>query len=174
MFKLSKSLLMLVWQVGGSFKIVVDRMKIVDCMVERMLNLNIQIWDVRYIKIYYVELYICSCLVESILKCMLQNEMVVLWVIFNVVGRLKLVDFVYECLSNSVFGLFGVSCDGMKVVIFDECYQVVFFVIKIKDEGVVVVVQFFCCLGLRMEEVVQLVKLLCIWQQVLLCGDECV
>ncbi|MCJ4414862.1 DNA-binding protein, partial [Klebsiella pneumoniae] len=50
MSKLSKSLSTLARQAGGSFKTVADRMKIADRMAERMLNLNIQIRDVRHIK----------------------------------------------------------------------------------------------------------------------------
>ncbi|MBX4303971.1 site-specific integrase, partial [Mycobacterium tuberculosis] len=73
-------------QAGGSFKTVADRMKIADRMAERMLNLNIQIRDVRHIKPHHVELYIRSRLAESISKRTLQNEMAALRAIFNVAG----------------------------------------------------------------------------------------
>ncbi len=172
MSKLSKSLSTLARQAGGSFKTVADRMKIADRMAERMLNLNIQIRDVRHIKTHHVELYIRSRLAESISKRTLQNEMAALRAIFNVAGRSKLADPAHECLSNSALGLSGASRDGTKVAISDERYQAVFSVIKIKDEGVAAAVQLSRCLGLRTEEAVQSAKSLRTWQQALLRGDE--
>lgn len=147
-------------------------MKIADRMAERMLNLNIQIRDVRHIKTHHVELYIRSRLAESISKRTLQNEMAALRAIFNVAGRSKLADPAHECLSNSALGLSGASRDGTKVAISDERYQAVFSVIKIKDEGVAAAVQLSRCLGLRTEEAVQSAKSLRTWQQALLRGDE--
>lgn len=158
MSKLSKSLSTLARQAGGSFKTVADRMKIADRMAERMLNLNIQIRDVRHIKTHHVELYIRSRLAESISKRTLQNEMAALRAIFNVAGRSKLADPAHECLSNSALGLSGASRDGTKVAISDERYQAVFSVIKIKDEGVAAAVQLSRCTGLRTEEAVQSAK----------------
>ncbi len=148
MSKLSKSLSTLFGR-PGQFKTVADRMKIADRMAERMLNLNIQIRDVRHIKTHHVELYIRSRLAESISKRTLQNEMAALRAIFNVAGRSKLADPAHECLSNSALGLSGASRDGTKVAISDERYQAVFSVIKIKDEGVAAAVQLSRCLGVK-------------------------
>lgn len=66
--------------------------------------------------------------------------MFVICFLLCVVGKMFMVDLFYEKLSNEVLNIFGISCDGIKVVIIDEYFDFVFLLVKEKDEGVVVVI----------------------------------
>ncbi len=60
MSKLSKQLVVLARQAGGSFKTVSDRMKIAKRLAEGMAILNIQVHDIKNMKTDHIEKYIAK------------------------------------------------------------------------------------------------------------------
>ncbi|WP_127958532.1 integrase domain-containing protein [Serratia microhaemolytica] len=172
MSKLSKQLVTFARQAGGSFKTVADRSKIADRFSERLAKLNIQIKDVKHIKIKHIENYINSRKVENISLRTLQNEMAALRAILSVAGRNKLSDSHHEQLSNRALGIAGASRDGTKRPIPDEKLHEVIKLVLEKDPGVALAIELSRYIGLRTEEAVQSAKSLKTWQAELQKGHE--
>ncbi|MQL50603.1 DNA-binding protein [Photorhabdus khanii] len=172
MSKLSKQLVTLARQAGGSFKTVSDRMKIAKRLAESMAILNIQIRDIKNMKTSHIEKYIDSRKSENISKRTLQNEMAAVRAIFAMAGRSQLANPHHERLSNRALGLSGASREGTKMAISDECYHTTLVLVRGKDEGVAAAMQLSRYLGLRTEEAVQAAKSLRTWKKALLRGDE--
>ncbi|MBS9435531.1 integrase domain-containing protein [Photorhabdus hainanensis] len=172
MSKLSKQLVTLARQAGGSFKTVSDRMKIAKRLAESMAILNIQIRDIKNMKINHIEKYIDSRKSENISKRTLQNEMAAVRAIFAMAGRSQLANPHHKRLSNHALGLSGASREGTKMAISDERYHTTLVVVRGKDEGVAAAMQLSRYLGLRTEEAVQAAKSLKTWEKALLRGDE--
>lgn len=174
MSKLSKQLTTLAKQGGVSFKTVADRLKIASRIADRMAKLNIQIRDVKHIKINHIELYIKSRQEEGISKRTLQNEMAGIRNILAVASRTKLASPQHEKLSNHALGLSNASRDGTKVAISEERYLSVFYHAEKQDMGVAMTMQLARCFGLRTEEAIQSAKSLKTWQRALLQGEKSV
>ncbi|PLR35027.1 DNA-binding protein [Chimaeribacter californicus] len=172
MSKLSKQLVTLSRQAGGSFKTVADRSRIADRVAERIAKLNIQIRDVKHIKTNHIELYIKSRQAENISKRTLQNEMAAIRAICAAAGRNKLADPNHEKLSNKALGLSEASRDGTKLAINSERYLAAFTYAERQDVGVAAAMQLARCMGLRTEEAVQSAKSLRTWQRALLKGED--
>ena len=171
MSKLSKQLVTLARQAGGSFKTVSDRSKIADRLAIRMAKLNIQIRDVKHLKTHHIERYIHSRLDENISKRTIQNEMAAIRAILSAAGRSKLADPQHEHLNNAALGLSGASRDGTKVAISNERYHRALASISMRDTGVAAAVRLARMLGLRTEEAVQAAKSLKTWQKALIKGE---
>ncbi|MEQ4903589.1 integrase domain-containing protein [Enterobacter hormaechei] len=171
MSKLSKQLVTLARQAGGSFKTVSDRSKIADRLAIRMAKLNIQIRDVKHVKTHHIERYIQSRLAENISKRTIQNEMAAIRAILSAAGRSKLADPQHEHLNNAALGLSGASRDGTKVAISNERYHRALASISMRDTGVAAAVRLARVLGLRTEEAVQAAKSLKTWQRALINGE---
>lgn len=174
MSKLSKQLTTLAKQGGGSFKTVADRLKIASRIADRMAKLNIQIRDVKHIKINHIELYIKNRQEEGISKRTLQNEMAGIRSILAVAGRTKLASPQHEKLSNHALGLSNASRDGTKVAISEERYLSAFYHAEKQDMGVAMTMQLARCFGLRTEEAIQSAKSLKTWQRALIQGEKSV
>ena len=159
MSKLSKQLVTLARQAGGSFKTVSDRSKIADRLAIRMAKLNIQIRDVKHLKTQHIERYIHSRLAENISKRTLQNEMAAIRAVLSAAGRSKLADPQHEHLNNAALGLFGASRDGTKVAISNERYHRALASISMRDTGVAAAVRLARVLGLRTEEALSLIHI---------------
>jgi site-specific recombinase XerD len=168
----SKQLVTLARQSGGSFKTVADRSRIAARLAETVLKLNIQIRDVKHIKIHHIETYISHRLTEGISKRTLQNEMAALRAILATAGRTKLADPKHEKLSNDALKLSGASREGTKTAISDERFHEALTLVRSKDEGVALAMEIARYLGLRTEEAVQSAKSLKTWQKALERGDE--
>ncbi|MGS7193190.1 integrase domain-containing protein [Enterobacter cloacae subsp. dissolvens] len=171
MSKLSKQLVTLARQAGGSFKTIADRSKIADRLAVRMAKLNIQIRDVKHIKTSHIERYIKSRLAENLSKRTLHNEMAAIRAIFSVAGRTKLADPQHERLNNAALGLSGASRDGTKVAISNERFHRALVGVSMHDAGVAAAVQLARVMGLRTEEAVQAAKSLKTWQRALIKGE---
>ncbi|MEQ5169343.1 integrase domain-containing protein [Proteus terrae] len=174
MSKFNKQLTTLAKQGGGSFKTVADRLKIASRFADRMRKLNIQIRDVKHIKINYIEFYIKSRQEEGISKRTLQNEMASIRNILAVAGRTKLASPQHEKLSNHALGLSNASRDGTKVAISEERYLSAFYHAEKQDMGVAMIMQLARYFGLRTEEAIQSAKSLKTWQRALLQGEKSV
>ncbi|HEC1403426.1 TPA: DNA-binding protein, partial [Enterobacter hormaechei] len=87
MSKLTRQLTTLARQGGGSFKTVADRSKLTTRFAAKMAALNIQIRDVKHIKIHHIEKYIRSRQAEGISTRTLQNEMAAVRNILITAGR---------------------------------------------------------------------------------------
>ncbi|MDF7679945.1 integrase domain-containing protein [Enterobacteriaceae bacterium ESL0689] len=170
--QLSKQLITLARQGRGSFKTIADRSKIAERFSDRLLKLNIQIRDVKNIKISHIEKYIHSRQAENISLRTLQNEMSAIRSIMTAGGRSKLADPNHERLSNQVLGISGANRDGTKSPITDEKLMLVINHSLKKDEGVALAIQLSRYLGLRTEETVQSAKSLKTWKQSLINGNE--
>ncbi|EKN4747787.1 integrase domain-containing protein [Yersinia enterocolitica] len=171
MSKLSKQLVTLARQSGGSFKTVSDRSKIADRFAARMAKLNIQVRDVKHLKINHIELYIKSRQFENISKRTLQNEMSAIRAIFSIAGRSKIADPQHEKLSNSALGLSDASRDGTKIAINNERYLAALSYTQKHDIGAAAAMQLARVMGLRTEEAVQSAKSLATWRTALLRND---
>jgi hypothetical protein len=174
MSKLSKQLVTLARQGGGSFKTVADRSRIARRFPARLATLNIQIRDIQHVKTKHIIDYIHSRLAGHISKRTLQNEMSAIRSLLSVAGRPTLADPHHPQLSNEALNIGGASREGTKVAIPDEKLQVVINQISGKDQGVMLAVQLARYLGLRTEETVQSFKSLKSWKQRVLKGDACV
>lgn len=172
MSKLSKQLVTLARQGGGSFKTVSDRSRIASRLSQRLANLNIQVRDIRHIKTSHIEKYIQSRQSENISSRTLQNEMSAIRSILHTAGRIKLADPHHEQLSNKSLGIAGAIRDGTKSPISDENLNMVIRYATKKDEGVALAVQLARHLGLRTEETIQSVKSLKTWQRSLLNDND--
>ncbi|EPA8553734.1 TPA: integrase domain-containing protein [Yersinia enterocolitica] len=171
MSKLSQQLVTLARQSGGSFKTVSDRSKIADRFAARMAKLNIQVRDVKHLKINHIELYIKSRQFENISKRTLQNEMSAIRAIFSIAGRSKIADPQHEKLSNSALGLSDASRDGTKIAINNERYLTALSYTQKHDIGAAAAMQLARVMGLRTEEAVQSAKSLATWRAALLRND---
>lgn len=118
--KLSKQLVTLARQGGGSFKTVSDRSKIASRFSERLATLNIQIRDVSHIKTRHIENYIHSRQEEKIASRTLQNEMAAIRCVLLQGGRNVLANPTHEKLSSQALNISGASREGTKVTISDE------------------------------------------------------
>jgi site-specific recombinase XerD len=172
MSKLSKQLVTLARQGGGSFKTVADRSRIASRFPARLAALNIQIRDINHIKTKHIIGYVNSRLAENISKRTLQNEMSAIRSLLSVAGRTTLADPHHPQLSNEALNIGRASREGTKVAIPDEKLQAVISLVSEKDKGVMLAVQLSRYLGLRTEETVQSSKSLKRWKQSVLKGDE--
>ncbi|QCP62338.1 integrase domain-containing protein [Pantoea sp. SO10] len=170
--KLSKQLVTLARQGGGSFKTVSDRSKIASRFSERLATLNIQIRDVSHIKIKHIENYIRSRQVENISSRTLQNEMAALRSILSQGGRNVLANPAHEKLSNQALNISGASREGTKVAISDERLKEIISTVSEKDRGIALGIQLARYIGLRAEETVQSAKSLKTWRKSLLAGEN--
>ncbi|MGK3131372.1 integrase domain-containing protein [Pantoea sp. C8B4] len=170
--KLSKQLVTLARQGGGSFKTVSDRSKIASRFSERLAILNIQIRDVSHIKTKHIENYIRSRQVENISSRTLQNEMAALRSILFQGGRNVLANPAHEKLSNQALNISGASREGTKVAISDERFKEIISTVSEKDRGIALGIQLARYIGLRAEETVQSAKSLNTWRKSLLAGES--
>lgn len=170
--KLSKQLVTLARQGGGSFKTVSDRSKIASRFSERLATLNIQIRDVSHIKTKHIENYIRSRQVENISSRTLQNEMAALRSILSQGGRNVLANPAHEKLSNQALNISGASREGTKVAISDERLKEIISTASEKDRGIALGIQLARYIGLRAEETVQSAKSLNTWRKSLLSGEN--
>ncbi|WP_337024469.1 MULTISPECIES: integrase domain-containing protein [unclassified Pantoea] len=170
--KLSKQLVTLARQGGGSFKTVSDRSKIASRFSERLATLNIQIRDVSHIKTKHIENYIRSRQVENISSRTLQNEMAALRSILSQGGRNVLANPAHEKLSNQALNISGASREGTKVAISDERLKEIISTVSEKDRGIALGIQLARYIGLRAEETVQSAKSLNTWRKSLLSGEN--
>lgn len=170
--KLSKQLVTLARQGGGSFKTVSDRSKIASRFSERLATLNIQIRDVSHIKTKHIENYIRSRQVENISSRTLQNEMAALRSILSQGERNILANPAHEKLSNQALNISGASREGTKVAISDERLKEIISTVSEKDRGIALGIQLARYIGLRAEETVQSAKSLKTWRKSLLAGEN--
>ncbi|NUU69194.1 integrase domain-containing protein [Enterobacteriaceae bacterium BIT-l23] len=170
--QLGKQLITLARQKGGSFKTVSDRSKIASRFTERLAKFNIQIRDVKHIKVVHVKRYIDSRKAEAISNRTLQNEMSAIRAIMSVAGRSKMSDPNNGQLSNQALGISGANRDGTKRPVTDEKLNAVVSFASAKDEGVALAVQLSRYIGLRTEEAVQAAKSLKTWKQELAKGHD--
>lgn len=170
--KLSKQLVTLARQGGGSFKTVSDRSKIASRFSERLATLNIQIRDVSHIKTKHIENYIRSRQDEKISSRTLQNEMAALRSILSQGGRNVLANPAHDKLSNKALNISGASREGTKVAISDERLKEVLLTVSEKDRGIYLGVQLARYIGLRAEETVQSAKSLNTWRKSLEAGGN--
>ncbi|MCW6034399.1 integrase domain-containing protein [Pantoea sp. JK] len=170
--KLSKQLVTLARQGGGSFKTVSDRSKIASRFSERLATLNIQIRDVSHIKTKHIENYIRSRQVENISSRTLQNEMAALRSILSQGGRNVLANPAHEKLSNQALNISGASREGTKLAISDERLKEIISTVSERDRGIALGIQLARYIGLRAEETVQSAKSLKTWRKSLLAGEN--
>lgn len=170
--KLSKQLVTLARQGGGSFKTVSDRSKIASRFSERLATLNIQIRDVSHIKTKHIENYIRSRQDENISSRTLQNEMAAIRSILSQGGRNVLANPSHEKLSNQALNISGASRKGTKVAISDERLKEIILTVSEKDRGIAIGIQLARYIGLRAEETVQSAKSINTWRKSLQAGEN--
>lgn len=170
--KLSKQLVTLARQGGGSFKTVSDRSKIASRFSERLATLNIQIRDVSHIKTKHIENYIRSRQDENISSRTLQNEMAAIRSILSQGGRNVLANPSHEKLSNQALNISGASREGTKVAISDERLKEIILTVSEKDRGIAIGIQLARYIGLRAEETVQSAKSINTWRKSLQAGEN--
>lgn len=170
--KLSKQLVTLARQGGGSFKTVSDRSKIASRFSERLATLNIQIRDVSHIKTKHIENYIRSRQDENISSRTLQNEMAAIRSILSQGGRNVLANPSHEKLSNQALNISGASREGTKVAISDERLKEIILTVSEKDCGIAIGIQLARYIGLRAEETVQSAKSINTWRKSLQTGEN--
>jgi len=170
--KLSKQLVTLARQGGGSFKTVSDRSKIASRFSERLATLNIQIRDVSHIKTKHIENYIRSRQDENISSRTLQNEMAAIRSILSQGGRNVLANPSHEKLSNQALNISGASREGTKVAISDERFKEIILTVSEKDRGIAIGIQLARYIGLRAEETVQSAKSINTWRKSLQAGEN--
>lgn len=170
--KLSKQLVTLARQGGGSFKTVSDRSKIASRFSERLATLNIQIRDVSHIKTKHIENYIRSRQDENISSRTLQNEMAAIRSILSQGGRNVLANPSHEKLSNQALNISGASREGTKVAISNERLKETILTVSEKDRGIAIGIQLARYLGLRAEETVQSAKSINTWRKSLQAGEN--
>lgn len=163
MSKLSREMKMLAKQVGGSFKTVHDRTRIMDRFCRHLLALNIQVRDVQHLKSKHIESYIAARQLAGIAIRSLHNEMSALRTVFRMAGREKLA--MSERLTNKALGLSGASRAGTKFAIPEERFQAVLQSAKQHDKGLACALQLARLLGLRSQEAVQCASSLKKWEQ---------
>lgn len=172
MGKLSKNMVTLSRQGGGSFKTVADRMKLVERFALRLQSLNIQIRNFSNIKTRHIQLYIESRKAEKLNIRTLQNEMSAMRTLLRVSGKPKLADPQHEKLSNKALGISGSSRAGTKQAISDDVFHAIHNKVLAKDPGAAAIMELSRQLGLRTEEAIQSVKSLKTWQKAIIRGDE--
>lgn len=172
--KLSKQLVTLARQGGGSFKTVSDRSKIASRFSERLATLNIQIRDVSHIKTRHIENYIRSRQEEKISSRTLQNEMAAIRSVLLQGGRNVLANPAHDKLSNQALNISGASREGTKVAISHERLNEVVSLVAQKDPGIAIGVQLARYIGLRAEETVQAAKSIKTWRKSLQDGNNTV
>lgn len=170
--KLSKQLVTLARQGGGSFKTVSDRSKIASRFSERLATLNIQIRDVSHIKTKHIENYIRSRQDENISSRTLQNEMAAIRSILSQGGRNVLANSSHEKLSSQALNISGASREGTKVAISDERLKEIILTVSEKDRGIAIGIQLARYIGLRAEETVQSAKSINTWRKSLQAGEN--
>ncbi|AWK44000.1 DNA-binding protein [Photorhabdus laumondii subsp. laumondii] len=159
MSKLSREMKMLAKQVGGSFKTVHDRTRIIDRFCRHLIALNIQVRDVQHLKAKHIESYIADRQATGISARTLHNDMSV----FRLAGREKLVTSIR--LANKTLGLSGASRAGTKFAIPDERFQAVLRSAQQHDRGLTCALQLARLLGLRSQEAVQCASSLKTWEK---------
>jgi putative lipase involved disintegration of autophagic bodies len=121
MSKLSREMKTLAKHVGGSFKTVHDRIRIIDRFCRHLMALNIQVRDVQHLKTKHIESYIANHQATGITVRTLHNDMSALRAVFRLAGREKLVTSTW--LTNRALGLSGASRAGTKFAIPNERFQ---------------------------------------------------
>lgn len=163
MSKLSREMKMLARQVGGSFKTVQDRTRIIDRFCRHLMALNIQVRDVQHLKAKHIESYIADRQTAGIAVRTLHNDMSALRTVFRLAGREKLVTSAR--LTNKALGLSGTSRAGTKLAIPDERFQAVLHNAQHYDQGLACTLQLARLLGLRSQEAVQCSGSLKTWEK---------
>lgn len=163
MSKLSREMKMLAKQVGGSFKTVHDRTRIIDRFCHHLITLNIQVRDVQHLKSKHIESYIADRQSTGIAIRSLHNEMSALRTVFRMADREKLA--MSERLTNKALGLSGASRAGTKFAIPEERFQAVLQNAKQHDKGLACALQLARLLGLRSQEAVQCASSLKKWEK---------
>ncbi|EOQ51085.1 integrase domain-containing protein [Atlantibacter hermannii] len=169
---LTKQLVTLSRQGGGSFKTVADRSKISERLSDRLAMLNIQIRDVKHIKTSHIIKYIESRKAENLSFRTIQNEMSAIRSVLMSAGKTKMADPNHEQLNNRALGISGASRDGTKTPISNDKLNAVITFAERKDKGVALGIQLARYLGLRTEETIQSAKSLKTWRSELLKGNE--
>ncbi|MEM0674345.1 integrase domain-containing protein [Dickeya oryzae] len=172
MSKLSRQLVSLAKQGGGSFKTVADRMKIADRVASRLISLNIQIRDANNLKVRHIQQYIKSRREEGISLRTLQNEMSAIRGVLRVAGKTIMANPEHDALNNASLGISGANRDGTKVAIPENVFESVLSKVSETDRGVGLTLQLSRLLGLRTEEAVQSVKSLTTWRTAIINNSE--
>ncbi|VGI73822.1 DNA-binding prophage protein [Klebsiella quasipneumoniae] len=149
--------------VGGSFKTVHDRTRIIDRFCRHLMALNIQVRDVQHLKTKHIESYIANRQATGIAVRTLHNDMSALRAVFRLAGREKLVTSTR--LTNKALGLSGASRAGTKFAIPDERFQAVLQSARQYDQGLACALQLARLLGLRSQEAVQCASSLNTWKK---------
>lgn len=149
--------------VGGSFKTVHDRTRIIDRFCRHLMALNIQVRDVQHLKTKHIESYIANHQATGIAVRTLHNDMSALRAVFRLAGREKLVTSTR--LTNKALGLSGASRAGTKFAIPDERFQAVLQSARQYDQGLACALQLARLLGLRSQEAVQCASSLNTWKK---------
>lgn len=163
MSKLSREMKMLAKHVGGSFKTVHDRTRIIDRFCRHLMALNIQVRDAQHLKTKHIESYIANRQAAGIAVRTLHNDMSALRAVFRLAGREKLVTSTR--LTNRALGLSGASRAGTKLAIPDEQFQAVLQSARQYDQGLACALQLARLLGLRSQEAVQCASSLNTWKK---------
>ncbi|MDS7907820.1 integrase domain-containing protein [Klebsiella pasteurii] len=163
MSKLSREMKMLAKHVGGSFKTVHDRTRIIDRFCRHLMALNIQVRDVQHLKTKHIESYIADRQATGIAVRTLHNDMSALRAVFRLAGREKLVTSTR--LTNKALGLSGASRAGTKFAIPNERFQAVLQSARQYDQGLACALQLARLLGLRSQEAVQCASSLNTWKK---------
>ncbi|MBK4715186.1 MULTISPECIES: integrase domain-containing protein [Tenebrionibacter/Tenebrionicola group] len=163
MSKLSREMKTLAKHVGGSFKTVHDRTRIIDRFCRHLMALNIQVRDVQHLKTKHIESYIADRQAAGIAVRTLHNDMSALRAVFRLAGREKLVTSTR--LTNKALGLSGASRAGTKFAIPDERFQAVLQSARQYDQGLACALQLARLLGLRSQEAVQCASSLNTWKK---------
>lgn len=163
MSRLSKDMVTLARQAGGSYKTVADRMKMADRIATQLLKMNIQIRQAKNIKPKHVVMYANHRLAEGIAKRTIQNEVTAIRKILTACGKSIMANS--DSISNKTLGISGASRAGTKEAIPDKVLNDAVQYAMSKHQGVAAILQLSRCLGLREEEAVQSVKSLHRWKQ---------
>ncbi|OFC60512.1 phage integrase N-terminal domain-containing protein [Candidatus Erwinia dacicola] len=121
MSKLSKDMVTLARQSGGSFKTVADRMKMADRIAAQLLAMNIQIRQARNIKPKHVVMYKDQRLAQGISKRTIQNEITTIRTILATCGKTIMAQS--DSISNKTLGIGGASRSGTKQAISDTTFS---------------------------------------------------
>lgn len=170
MSKLSKDMVTLARQSGGSFKTVADRMKMADRIAAQLLAMNIQIRQARNIKPKHVVMYKDQRLAQGISKRTIQNEITTIRTILAACGKTIMAQS--DSISNKTLGIGGASRSGTKQAIPDTTFNAAVQYAMKEHTGVAAVLQLSRCLGLREEEAVQSIKSLKSWKQAIQNNQE--
>lgn len=170
MSKLSREMKMLAKQIGGSFKTVHDRTRIISRFCRHLIALNIQVRDIQHLKAKHIESYIADRKAAGIATRTLHNDMSALRTVFRLAGREKLVTSTR--LTNKALGLSGASRAGTKFAIPDKLFQAVLRSAQQHDQGLACALQLARLLGLRSQEAVQCASSLKTWEKQLGCNQS--